>query len=79
MAFSARAKTCGAQTLALLLRRHRDPVEIEGALRALDRAVAGIGHEPAAALGEDEMVARADALGEALGDEIGGDVDLGAH
>ena len=66
------------QTFVLLLRRNRDPEQIEGALRPFDRAVTGVSDEPAAALGEDEMIARADALGEALGHEIGGDVDFGA-
>src|ERR1700757_2065669 len=68
-----------AEPPALLLGRNYDPVKIEGALRALDQPVAGVSDKPRPTLGEHEVVAGADALGEALGHEIGGDIDLCAR
>src|SRR6478752_1401673 len=66
-----------AETLPLLFRRDGDPIEIERSLRPLDLSVAGVSREPRPALGENEVIAGADALSQALGDELAGDVYLG--
>src|SRR5262249_32081703 len=68
----------GAEAPALLLGCHDNPVKIERALRALNQPIAGVGHEPRAAFGENEVVARAYAFGKALGHEFCRDIDLGA-
>jgi hypothetical protein len=65
-----------SEALPLLFGRNRDPIKVVGAVRAGDGAVASVSDEPAATLGEDEMVTRANAIGEPLGDELAGDLHL---
>src|SRR6202521_3450102 len=61
------------EPLPLLLRRHGNPIQIEGPTRSLDRPITGIGHERRPALGKHEVIAGSGALGEALRHELASD------